>query len=373
MYRENHAFTLDQLVKAINLVRIYPMTQILYVLSSFLKKDTQLFVFDKYGRFGRIENKDKFYVFQPIEISDEKASMYERSKPVDFKRNTISLELPEKVLDLKEKETAATIRSYETIIREMAEQIELAFTPQSILAEEKNWFKSASKVTDHLRIVHRFTDAKMREYMVYHAVDVMPYEDKRVVFEYIYGKHVFSLYPEMESRVAAYLATYLMKNERLGRVGAFLARKEDNVLLVLNRETGVWSEGDETDLVDFMEQVNQYAISKRQLNTIIGYVMDFKGQEMAFYYKDITLKRNKKGRRCDRSGGKAPIMQIMNALLGVSMYTEDRASIIYSGGLCVVLELLLRDYEVEKKGGKHYCLTPEIAIYNEITKFSLEN
>jgi hypothetical protein len=245
--------------------------------------------------------------------------------------------------------------------------------PQSILAEEKNWYKNASRVLDHLRIVHQFSDAKMREYMVYHAVDVMPYEEKRVVFEHVYKKHTFSLYPEIETLIAKYLGASVMKNDRLGRVGVFLSKKEDNVLLVLNPETGAWTEGDEVDLVDFTEEIaDKYSVNKRSLNTIIGYAMDFKGQEMSFYYKDIRLKRNKKGRRCDRSGGKAPIMQIMNTLLDTNMYTEDRANIIYSGGLCVVLEMLLREYDAAKKGGKRYCLTPEKAVYNEITKFSLE-
>ena len=376
LYRENHAFTLDQLVKHINLVRIYPMDQIFYVLSAFLRKDTTLYVFDKYGRFGRVINQDKFYAFQPIEISDEKASMYERSKPVDFKRETISLELPETVSTIQETATQKDphTHSYESIIRAIAEQLELAFRPQSILAEEKNWFKNASKVTDHLRIVHQFTDAKLREYMVYHAVDMLPYEDKRVVFEHVYKTRVFSLYPEMETIVAEYLQQCVMKNEKLQRIGAFLVRKEDNVLLILNAETGVWSEGDEVDLADFTDAMKEkYWVDKRSLNTIIGYAMDFKGQEMSFYYKDITLKRNKKGRRCDRSGGKAPIMQILNALLKMNMYTEDRANIIYSGGLCVILEMLLREYEMSRKGGKRFCLTPEKAVYNEITKFSLEN
>ena len=377
LYRENHSFTLEQLVKRINAIRMYPMNQIFFVLSTFLRKDSPLYLFDKYGRFGHLVNQDKFYAFQPIEIGDEKASMYERSKPVDFKQDTISLELPSgfsesKVATAQQKPSVS--KSYESIIRDIAEQIELAFRPQTILAEEKNWFKNANKVLDHLRIVHQFTDTKMREYMVYHSVDVMDYEDKRVVFEHTYKTHVFSINPEIETIVAKYLQTHVMKNDQLNRVGAFLVRKEENVLLVLNPETGVWAEGDEVDQADFTEEIAaKYKVDKRSLNTIIGYAMDFKGQDMAFYYKDITLKRNKKGRRCDRSGGKAPIMQIMNALLNTNMYTEDRANIIYSGGLCVILEMLLREYEVSRKGGKRFCLTPEKAVYNEITKFSLEN
>jgi hypothetical protein len=103
----------------------------------------------------------------------------------------------------------------------------------------------------------------------------------------------------------------------------------------------------------------------------MGYVMDFKGQDMAFYYKDIHLTRNKRGRRCDRSGGKAPIMNIMNSLLDQNRYHDAISDVMYSGGLCVVLELLLREYDNANKNGKIYCLTPEQAIKSEITKFSI--
>jgi hypothetical protein len=99
-------------------------------------------------------------------------------------------------------------------------------------------------------------------------------------------------------------------------------------------------------------------------------MIQFKDQDMSFYYKDINLKRNKKGRRCDRSGGKAPIIEMLNRITGPNMYTEENtSSIMYSGSLCVVLEMLLRKYD-ETKMPKIYYLTPEQAILNKITDYS---
>jgi hypothetical protein len=95
---------------------------------------------------------------------------------------------------------------------------------------------------------------------------------------------------------------------------------------------------------------------------------------MSFYYKDIKLRRNKKGRRCDRSGGKKPIIDMLNSVVGTNMYSEENtSSLMYSGSLCVVLEMLLRKFNEEKKSGKIYYLTPEQAIYSKITDYSSAN
>jgi hypothetical protein len=102
-------------------------------------------------------------------------------------------------------------------------------------------------------------------------------------------------------------------------------------------------------------------------------MLQFKDQEMSFYYKNIRLARNKKGRKCDRSGGKAPIISMLNAVTESNRYNESNtdSTFMYSGTLCVILEMVLRGLqESAKKSRKIYCLTPEEAILNKITDYS---
>ena len=133
-----------------------------------------------------------------------------------------------------------------------------------------------------------------------------------------------------------------------------------------------WKEGDKFDATDFADDhAAKYTVDTRKLNDVIGYAIQFKDQDMAFYYKDIHLKRNKKGRRCDRSGGKAPIIDMLNRVTKPNMYTEENTSaLMYSGSLCVILEMLLRKYNDDPKTSKIYYLTPEQATLNKITDFS---
>ena len=114
-------------------------------------------------------------------------------------------------------------------------------------------------------------------------------------------------------------------------------------------------------------------VDKKSLSDIIGYMIQFKDQDISFYYKDIHLTRNKKGRRCDRSGGKAPIIDMLNRVTKSKMYTEENTgALMYSGSLCVVLEMLLRKFHEDNAttSRKIYYLTPEQAIKSKITDYS---
>jgi hypothetical protein len=88
----------EHLINAINIVKQYPIEQIYSALSTLINNKNE-YIMDAYGRTGRLIDKyDKntetaYYVFQPTEITDENASIYERTTPIEYKRNNITLEI----------------------------------------------------------------------------------------------------------------------------------------------------------------------------------------------------------------------------------------------------------------------------------------
>ena len=95
----NHAYyEREHLINAITIVKQYPIQQIYSALSALINNKNE-YLIDAYGRTGRLIDKyDKktdtaYYVFQPIEITDENASIYERTTPIEYKRNNITLEI----------------------------------------------------------------------------------------------------------------------------------------------------------------------------------------------------------------------------------------------------------------------------------------
>ena len=89
---------------------------------------------------------------------------------------------------------------------------------------------------------------------------------------------------------------------------------------------------------------------------------------MIFKFKDITLTRNKLGARCD-SAGKADIIKMLNTVVG-DVYTQENTATLFQPKLCVILEILLREYTRTAKNQRVYFLTPEQSIVGEITRYS---
>lgn len=383
IFRERHVYTLDQICTAINVLRVYPIAQIYYVLSKFVD-NRNMVLFDKYGRFGYLLNRGKYYEFQPVEITDTRISVRDRSVPVEYKRGNIILELNDRISNVKQ--NAATKKAlvnaieenidYADLIKEIRGLVNVVKTPHSIKSTEMDWYKNANRALEHLHIVHGFNESMLIKYVIYHYLDSASYLVKRTLFEYVADERVFEDDPEIEIHVSSYFSNFIMISKNGDKQGIYIANRENVQLLI--REIGYdaedieWKEGDKFDATDFAKSfAEKYIIDKTTFNDIVGYMIQFKDQDMSFYYKNIHLKRNKKGRRCDRSGGKAPIIDMLNRVTKPKMYTEENTStLMYSGSLCVVLEMLLRKFNEDAELKKIFYLTPEQAIQNKITGFS---
>jgi hypothetical protein len=391
LYRERHIYTLDQISTAINVVRVYPVAQIYYVLSRFVD-NRNMVIFDKYGRFGYLLNRGKYYMFQPIEITDTRSSVRDRSVPVEYKRGNIILELPDRVSDKKKAVRNEPTKtgpgpvsvkdtfipdSYEKLVKHVRGLIEIVKVPHSIKSTETDWYKNASRAIDHLTIVYGLNVERISKYTIYHYLDSATYIEKRTLFQGVIDQRVFDIDPEIEQYILSYFRASVMQSKN-GMEGVYIADREETKLILRNtysddeEEDTKWREGDKFDATDFKDDIAaKYMVNTRSLNDIVGYMVQFKDQDMSFYFKDIYLKRNKKGRRCDRAGGKAPIIDMLNRITNTKVYTEDTAAaLMYSGSLCVVLEMILRKYHDESAPSRIFYLTPEQSIQSKITDYS---
>ena len=86
------------IIAHVNAVRQYPIAQINLALTQMVT-DSNEYVNDKYGRLGRIINVGDYYLFQPIELTDKRISIYERSAPVPYKHTAIEYPLPQEVTE----------------------------------------------------------------------------------------------------------------------------------------------------------------------------------------------------------------------------------------------------------------------------------
>jgi len=93
-----YVYTKDELIKHINTTKTYPLSQINYALQQLIDDENEILT-DVVGNKGRMINIGDYYMFQPIELTDNKVDMFERTTPLYYKRGNLSVKLPNQVYD----------------------------------------------------------------------------------------------------------------------------------------------------------------------------------------------------------------------------------------------------------------------------------
>jgi len=86
------------IIAHVNATRPYPIAQINLALTQMVTESNE-YITDKYGRLGRLVNVGIYYLFQPIELNDPRASIHERSVPIPYKHENVEYPLPAEVSD----------------------------------------------------------------------------------------------------------------------------------------------------------------------------------------------------------------------------------------------------------------------------------
>jgi hypothetical protein len=101
-FREKHFYKKMDLIHFINRVKMYSLLQIHFALTQLIH-DKNEYLIDMYGKYGYLLNIGDYYFFQPAELNDPSISIFEKSTPIPFKRDKITLSI--KAEDIKKMQT----------------------------------------------------------------------------------------------------------------------------------------------------------------------------------------------------------------------------------------------------------------------------
>ena len=74
----------------------YSAEQIYYCLTYLIQNRNREYLYDKNGRRGYLMNRGEIYAFQPVEITDETISVFERTFPILFRPSKVTLDVSPK-------------------------------------------------------------------------------------------------------------------------------------------------------------------------------------------------------------------------------------------------------------------------------------
>lgn len=417
LFKEQTFYKRAILINSINLIKYYPIEQIYYALT-YLIENKHEYLVDKYGRLGNLINKDEYYIFQPIEITDTEASIYERTTPIDYKRPSIGFETVKKFGNMKTNTMTADMQTQTTtpttqsaIFNEdtfslkkdktdnYAEKNISNKTPQTIFnniqencgtvldekkatikSGEKDWYKHANLVRDHLILTHSVPLPLFKKYIIYHALDMMPYSEKVVILNYITSHKTGEFrIPKQEAHrynktltenILGYYAERLIYDEKT-KTTAFILNENDSWIQIFELEYAdnnyKWEIMQKIDIKKISKQIeNKLKIDNSDIAHLVGFVNLFKNSGTVFRVKEMINNRNNSGAVCGNSTVKADSIKIINKLLDNKIYNNNDT--IQLTGICVIIEILMRHFTEIKKDGKKYFFNGEETTMNGISK-----
>ena len=393
LFKDRYFYKREELINAINITKQYPIEQIYNAFTFFVKNKTETLT-DKYGRIGYLIDKmdDKnnaYYAFQPIEITDNNASIYDRSVPVEYKRNNLIMETASELPQTAAKQIiqsadisidAFSIEPYLQLLHEFEDNLQYIYTDRMLPPAEREytWYMHGRKMKDHIHKAHGLSDDIIKVYFVYHMLDTLLFNQKMHIIQVLYSESwkPFSKTVEMkqiEEIIKIYFDRCIMRTVR--KTGVLFNKDNSWKIYVQSKENLThWIEGQPEDTTIFSAEILKKIVPVKKLADRIGFMSLFKNNEMVFYVKDMTKKRNI-GARTD-SAGKVKVIELINYILSQDpsqdprpsqgpiqeRYTNENTKIISQVGLCIILEMLMR-YKTEQAGplDKVYYLLPEQA------------
>ena len=360
-FKESFYYEKLRLIAEINAVKNYPVLQINAALNQ-LTEDKNEFLVDMYGRMGRLINIGDLYLFQPLELNDNNISIYDRSVPVEYKRNKLQFEVPgeiqEAVIKIKKKKVGKTAKVADAdgkrIIDEIRDNYTTVHTPQDIASKSDNWYAFCSLVFPHLE-GEGWDRSLLDKLLIHHIIESLRFPDKLELLNYLPR---YDSDDDMTRFIKEYFSENTMKAKGLSGI---MLQNTGKPQLVVSRDGNSFTLAQPEDIIDFSEKINEMKATfmpmADKLAPHIGFMVNFKKDYMVFKIRDMSKPRNT-GARCDQAS-KVKSVRFLNEL-GEEQYTTKTK--MSRQELCVIQEFVLRKFELERKDEKRWFLRPSEAI-----------
>jgi superfamily II DNA or RNA helicase len=388
LMKESFFYKKDILLKLIRVPKEYPYVQIYSALTQLIEDENE-FIIDKYGRNGRLVNIGNYYLFQPIELRDKNAPIFDRSVPIDYKHNMINFEIKQNivkpVIDKRNLNKAIISEEEERftegkrLMAEMTVNFDIArdFTKQTKVPRgDDNWYKHCGIIIRKMTKDYPESKEYLISYLVSHMLEILLFEDKLEVMNYIYSLENIR-HGTIDWFAKEYFETHTIATKNF--IVYIMYKLNKRKIMILNANNK-WIEAepeDQREIASSKEAKEYLSMIPDEYNKIIGFIgYEKSNRYLVFKTKDMTSKRDT-GARCDEAG-KVKTLQKLNEIVGEEKYTnentkakKDKNGNIFSEAighieLCVLQEFILRFFNTIKKDNKKWFFTPEMAIWYKL-------
>jgi len=216
----------------------------------------------------------------------------------------------------------------------------------------------------------------LKRCVVEHFVEdllVSSYEIGLQYLNILYSQNASGL-DEFDKFARQYFDNQIVKSTYPGEEGILMLKMQAKTglqLVVRKNAESAWAPPASVfDWRPYMEGIAAKMPRESSLSQIIGFISEFKEKSGGSYavFKIKYVDEKGTGARCDQISSKQRRLTIVNQVMhGIvtdvePTYTMENTKEQNTARFCVLPELLLRSYNMMKKDGKHWFLTPVQAV-----------
>jgi hypothetical protein len=393
LFKERSFYSDKALIQQMNVIKKYPLEQIYHTLSYLINNQNE-YLTDKYDRQGYLIEKPGFaadgktemqyYAFQPIEITDQDASIYERTMPVDYKRKSLYLELnPNAQIQPIERQISTIAESNDTdgaafdptaviaadvqqdtllanqIYADMVRCIQTPNEPKPSKEMKMDWFYNLKFVDEKTVIsekrekkslksiltnIHNISPEDIDFYAMRHYMDTLTMYKKLALLSEFLQPTISNGDNTLINQINNYFHERLLI---IPSMTAIIFANENSYVILKQSKTNLreWTKISPEDKFKLIAPLKKLTVPLADVNHFIGFMHPFKGSGIVFKVKDTSQKNNKnnKGVKCDIMS-KPRIIEKINHILGEELYQTRGVQLesIDKIQLCILLEILMR-------------------------------
>ena len=378
LMKESFFYKKSDLMAKLNYPKAYPHVEIYAALTHLITDATEI-IMDKYNRQGKLINIGEYYLFQPLELTNKNASIYDRSVPIDYK--PVAIQINSKKTDVEPK-TSINVESAKNVENKIEEeelnvlklnqeinngklvfeniknQYETAMdyiSSSSNSRLDKDFYKNMGAAIKKINDLLLVDVADLKKFVIYHSIDTLPYSEKLELLNYI-----TSLKDTEEETIEFQIKLYFDKFLIIEKYLSGIIFYDGNIrhILVFDKKNDIWKDALPEDERDLSRAITEkYTVNTGKFNKELGLISD-----RVFKVKDATNKRSH-GTTCQQTT-KSKNIGILNKLVSGEIFTKESVKPLTDIGLCAIQEILMRHFN-ETKPDKIWFVNPDTAkMYN---------
>jgi hypothetical protein len=224
-------------------------------------------------------------------------------------------------------------------------------------------------------------DPALKRCVVHHFVEELLVSSYDSGMQYLNALYAVEPDNEFDRFAREYFDSQILKNPKYaGEEGILMLnmRETTGMQLVMRKNAASeWAAAKSAELwLPYKESIAAMLPHESKLSHIIGFISEFKEKSGGSYavFKIKYVQEKGVGARCDQISSKQRRITIVNQIMhGLSdaeppIYTMENTKDQNTARFCVLPEILLRSYDLLRKDGKHWFLTPVQAVRQSKTQ-----